>query len=358
MSTPRTRLPHILAAIYAVAIVYASLLPFNPWLEPPPGTPYFLFGPWPSRIPRYDVIINLISYAPLGFFLALLPRQAAPWRRIATGFVLGSLVSLGIESLQMFVPPRDANAYDLAFNGLGALIGAAGGVVLARSASAKQSIASARTRWFVHGQLGDVGLALLALWLVAQANPGIALFAMTFPAGSPGRTQPLDGAEVLLEAAGSAFQLMGVMLFGMLLLRSRRHARIAVVLLALAALLLKSVAAAVMLRPSAWQTWVEPGALIGIAAGALLLPLAMGLPRPAQVAACGIALLASLATPMLAPELVTTSASSRLFDWKYGQLLNYNGLTHAVLLLWPVLAATWLFGLAGRPAWGHPNEAV
>jgi hypothetical protein len=47
-----------------------------------------------------------------------------------------------------------------------------------------------------------------------------------------------------------------------------------------------------------------------------------------------------------------------MFDWKYGQLLNYNGLTHAVLLLWPVLAAAWLFGLAGRPAWGRPNEAV
>jgi VanZ family protein len=356
--TPHTRLPHVLAAIYAVAIVYASLLPFGPWLAPPPGTPYFLLGPWPARIPRYDMVINVISYAPLGFFLALLPRKAAPRRRIVTGFLLGSLLSLAMESLQMLVPPRDANPWDLVFNGFGALIGAACGAVLARSAGAKQSITAARARWFVHGQLGDVGLALLAVWLVAQANPGIALFAMSFHPKAAPTSEPLDGAELLLQAAGSAFQFIGVMLFGMLLLRSRRHARVAALLLALAALLLKGVAAALMLRPSAWQTWIEPGALIGVAAGALLLPLAMALPRPAQVAACGVALLASLGTPMLAPELVSTSAPSRLFDWKYGQLLNYNGLTHAALLLWPVLAAVWLFGLAGRPAWGRPNEAV
>jgi VanZ family protein len=358
VTTPRTRLPHVLAAIYALAIVYASLLPFGPWLEPPPGTPYFLFGTWPARVPRYDIVINLISYAPLGFFLALTPRQASPLRRIWTGFVIAGLLSLAIESLQMLVPPRDANPYDLMFNALGALIGAAFGAALARSPRAKQSITASRMRWFVSGQLGDVGLALLALWLVAQANPGVALFAVAFHPTPTTLSPNLDGAEMLLEGAGSAFQFIGVTLFGMLLLRSRRHARVAVLLLVAGALTLKTITAAIMLRPNAWQTWVEPGVLIGIAAGALLLPLVMALPRPAQVGVCGVALLASLGAPMLAPELVASPTPLHLFDWKYGQLLNYNGLTHTVLLLWPVLAAAWLFGLAGRPAWGHPNEAV
>ena len=31
--------------LYGFAIVYASLEPFSPWLPPPPGTPFFLFGP-------------------------------------------------------------------------------------------------------------------------------------------------------------------------------------------------------------------------------------------------------------------------------------------------------------------------
>jgi len=76
------------------------------------------------------------------------------------------------------------------------------------------------------------------------------------------------------------------------------------------------------------------------------------------VALCGITLLSSLGTPLLAPELLAAPAPLGLFDWRYGQLLNYNGLTHTALLLWPLLAAVWLLGLAGRPAWGRANEAV
>ena len=357
--TPRTRLPHVLAALYATAIVYASLLPFGPWLPLPPGTAYFLFGPWPARVPRYDTVINMLSYAPLGFFLALLPRQAAPWRRIATGFGGGALLSLAMESLQMLVPPRDANPYDLIFNGLGALAGAALGAALARSAQAKHAITAARARWFVPGQIGDFGLALLTLWLVAQANPGVPLFALSFvPNPAPGPAVPIDGATLLIEAAGSAFQLLGIGLFTTVLVREREDARTAVLMLIGLALLLKVFTAGLMLRPAAWHAWVEPGVLMGIAVGALLLPLVMALPRPAHVAVCGIALLASLGTPMLAPELLSAPAPSRLFDWRYGQLLNYNGLTHTALIVWPVLAAAWLFALAGRPAWGRANEAV
>ena len=52
MSAPaRTRLPHALAALYALAVVYASLGPFGPWMAPPPGTRFFLLTPWPLRMP-------------------------------------------------------------------------------------------------------------------------------------------------------------------------------------------------------------------------------------------------------------------------------------------------------------------
>ena len=207
------------------------------------------------------------------------------------------------------------------------------------------------------GQLGDMGLALLALWLVAQMNPGIPLFAVAFHPPAPDLA-PLDGAEVLLDATGSAFQLIGVALFTVLLLRDGESARSAVLVLVAAALLLKVGAAAVLLKPTAWQSWIRPGVLTGIAAGALLLPVALALPRPAQVATCGVALLASLVTPLVAPELIGARASMGLFEWRTGQLLNWNGLTHAALLAWPLFAAAWLFALAGRPAWGRANEAA
>ena len=76
-----TLLPHALAALYALAIVYASLQPFGDWIAPPEGTPFWLFSPGAMRWPRYDVIANVIAYLPLGAFVALVPRRASPRRR-------------------------------------------------------------------------------------------------------------------------------------------------------------------------------------------------------------------------------------------------------------------------------------
>ena len=42
------------------------------------------------------------------------------------------------------------------------------------------ALVGARSRLFLGGRLGDIGLALLVLWLAAQVNPGIPLFAVTF----------------------------------------------------------------------------------------------------------------------------------------------------------------------------------
>jgi hypothetical protein len=40
-----------------------------------------------------------------------------------------------------------------------------------------------------------------------------------------------------------------------------------------------------------------------------------------------------------------------LFDWPYGQLLNFNGLTHAVLIAWPILASVYVLAVAARHAY-------
>ena len=42
-----------------------------------------------------------------------------------------------------------------------------------------------------------------------------------------------------------------------------------------------------------------------------------------------------------------------MFSWSYGHLLNFNGLTHLVLLAWPLVASAYLFVLAGQPDWGR-----
>ena len=358
----RTRLPHALAALYAIAIVYASLQPFGDWIEPAPGTPFFLFATWPSRWLRYDFLLNIVAYAPFGFFVAWLPARAPVLSRIALGAVAGGALSLSMETLQMFLPQRVASAADFVSNTLGALLGAAIGAMLANSGRFRPTIHRRRAQLFLYGPLGDFGLALLALWTIAQINPGIPLFAVTFDP-EPDRLlaapqAAMESAGLLIEAAESAFQMLGVGLFLALLLRERRFVGSAVLVLIGTALLLKGIAAAIVIKPAAWDTWQRPGVMMGIAAGALFILAAVNLARPVMVAVCGIALLSSVGVPLLAPDLMSARAPLTLFNWRYGQLLNYNGLTRTILLVWPLLAATWLFALAGRPAWGHPDTRL
>jgi VanZ family protein len=358
-----TRLPHVLATLYGLAIVYASLEPFSPWLPPPAGTPFFLFG-GTTRWIRYDVALNILAYVPFGLFVALLRRGASPGRRIAFGLIVGAAMSFAMESLQMYVPPRVASVNDLAMNSAGALLGAMFATAIARNASARRLLYRARGRLFLPGHLGDIGVGLLLLWLVAQMNPGIPLFAIAFDTDSVtavgaavvATPAPHDTADSFVQAAGSGFQVLGVGLFVALLLKRRRNAGSIVVAMIVGALALKGIAALVMLKPAVWQTWTKPAALAGIAVGAVLLRIALAMPRPVQVAVCAVALLSALGAPVLAPETLAGGVPAALFGWHYGQLLNYNGLTRTALQLWPVLAAIWLFVLAGRPAWGKPAD--
>lgn len=359
----RTLLPHALALLYGAAIAYASLQPFAPWLAPADGTPFWPLAPWPPRWTRFDVLANVLAYLPFGLFVALTPRRATPAARAARALAIGMTLSFGLETLQMFLPSRDANVIDCVANATGTLLGAFGAAIIVRSEQTRALLSAFRNRVFLPGMLGDVGIALLAVWLAAQINPGIPLFAVTFDADAlpvalaAGATavHP-DRAAVVIEAAQSALQLTGVGLFLVLLLRDRRHVGGAVLLLIGAALLVKGVSAMLLLKPAVWEAWLKPGVSIGIAAGLLILLCIVFMPRPVQLAACATALLASLLLPVLVADVSLTRASLTLFSWRYGHLLNFNGLTQSMLLAWPLAVAVWLFALAGRPRWGDPRE--
>jgi VanZ family protein len=362
-ASPRSLLAHYLALICGLAIVYASLQPFAPWIEPAAGTPFFLFAPWAPRWTRFDAIANALAYLPFGLFIALIPRGHAIAPRVAAALAAGLALSFVMETAQMFLPPRDASAFDLLANALGAALGGAIGALLAQSETAAHAVVGFRGRWFLPGKVGDLGIALLAIWLAAQTNPGIFLFATTFDpafrlegAGATPPPAPVDVAGVLLVAANCAFQVLGVGLFLGLLLRHRRHVGTAVLLLIVAAAAVKGIAAALLLKPALWEHWLTPGVSTGVAAGALLLLAAIWLPRPVQVTVAAIALLSSVLTPLLMPEALFAHAPLSVFNWSYGHLLNFNGLTSTVLLAWPIAASALLFALAGRPGWGEPDK--
>ena len=302
----RTRLPHVLATLYGIAIVYASLEPFHPWL--PPQTPFFLFDFGSARWIRYDALLNVLAYVPFGFFVALLRRGVSPTRRIVHSVAIGAAMSFAMESLQMYVPPRVASPFDLAANIVGALGGGALATALAYNQSTRESIYGARTRLFLPGHArrrrsrADAAVARCA---DQSRHPAVrrdvrqrvrrrpALIAAP-PAHDDASTVAHENANIVVQAAGTGFQVLGVGLFAALLLRRRRHAGAIVVALIVGALLLKGVAAVVLLKPAMWQSWVKPGVLIGAAIGGALLAGAIALPRPVQVALCAIALLSAL----------------------------------------------------------------
>jgi VanZ family protein len=344
-----SRLPLYLAALYGLMIVYASLEPFSGWMAPLPGTPFFLFAPWPAHVTRFDIAINILAYAPFGFFVALIGPSRTSLVRLLVAIAIPALLSFAMESTQMFLPMRDADKVDFVSNTAGAALGAGAALSLSYAPGLRASIAQWRDSAFLPNRIGDVGLALLFIWLLSQVNPGIPLFAATF---DPSLELTPDLAGTLLQAAQSAFNVVGVGLFLSLLLRRRRDFGIAVFALIAVALLLKGIAAALLLKSAASESWIKAGVSLGVAAGALVLLLAIWLPRPARTTLCAVALLSSLVAPLLAPDLWQARAPLALFDWPYGQLINFNGLTHAVLVIWPLAASAYLLWLAGQPSWG------
>jgi VanZ family protein len=344
-----TRLPVYLAGLYGMMIVYASLEPFSGWMAPAPGTPFFLFAPWPAHVTRFDIAINVLAYAPFGFFVALIGPNRGSLARLLMGTAIPAALSFAMESTQMFLPMRDADKVDFVSNTAGAALGAVAALGFGYAPGFRARIARWRDSVFLPSRIGDVGLALLFVWLLSQVNPGIPLFAATF---DPSLELTPDLAGTLLQAAQSAFNVVGVGLFLSLLLRRRRDFGIAAFVLIGLALLLKGIAAALLLKSAASESWIKLGVSLGVAAGALVLLLAIWLPRPARTTLCAVALLSSLVAPLLAPDLWQARAPLALFDWPYGQLVNFNGLTHAVLVIWPLAASAYLLWLAGQPGWG------
>lgn len=73
-----------------------------------------------------DVIVNLLGFFPLGFCIAAVLSAYRGLRHLklfTTAILLGTLVSLSIELLQVFIVGRHSNLHDVLLNGLGAAVG-------------------------------------------------------------------------------------------------------------------------------------------------------------------------------------------------------------------------------------------
>ena len=339
------RLSHHWLALWVVGvcvavIVYASLQPFSGWVAPEPPVTYFLWH-WRQRWTVSDAAFNVVAYVPFG--AALLIASPASWSRtskLGLSLALAAVLSISMESAQMWLPTRYASVLDTLANLAGTLIGALLGITLIAVTPLMAWLNRARNKLIISGALGELKLVQLLVWLLAQINPAIALFGATF---HPGQQAAFDPAVVIVEFAQTAAALIGIGLFTDLTMRKRWMGGIALVLVIGAAIVMKTAAAQAVLKPLAWDEWLRPGHTLGLAGGAFALMVLFWLPRSAKSVLAGIALLSSVLINLLLPDFVAAKAPLSIFSWHYGHLLHLNGLTHTIVILWPFVATGVLF---------------
>jgi VanZ family protein len=330
----------IAALLYAVGLALITLSPLTEWHFVPEAPWGFLSQPWPKYWTGFDVLVNVLAYIPLGLLAsrAVLYRvRDSAWGPLLS-FVVAALacmlISILLEGLQTYLPSRRPSILDVASNAAGAMAGAFIASAYAQSITRLQIT---ETRPIEIG-----GLALLGLWLIAQAAPqqiwlalgdiGLgdelrraAAWITGTSAASPSVAQEVFAAQRILAEAlcvGAAITSCALILHLTMLESSRWFARyrpefwprtlLAVVLATLAV----RAGWVWLLSPAAITSWLTAGAQAG----------------------CGLAVTLMLANTLPENEFIASSIS----DWSRGRWLNLQLLANLSAMIWPFLALAWL----------------
>jgi hypothetical protein len=295
------------------------------------------------------VAANVAGYAPLGFLAvaALHPRT-----RGAAAFALAvagaAALSLVLEALQSYLPARFAGNLDVLCNAGGAALGAALALRYTPQLLAGP-LSRLRATDFAPGADVDFGLVLIGLWLFLQLNPA----ALLFGAGDlRDLLAPFEGRArrpeffVTIEAFITAANLIAVSLLLSALVAPGRPSRAMVIGMVVAALAVKTVAVAILMRAENVFAWLTQGAQLGLAAGLAGALGALALPRTARLALAAVLLMFATVLVNLAPPNPYLADSLKV--WQQGHFLNFNGLTRLVSALWPFATLGYLMFLAAR----------
>lgn len=348
-ATGASAFARIAFAVYTLLVVYASLYPLEGWRDHGISAFAYLTSPWPRYVTGFDLAANVLGYLPYGFLcvLALHPRIRG---LTAFGLALGSaaLLSAGMEAFQSYLPARVATNLDLLCNIAGGACGAALGVWAVPSVLGGP-LERLRAKAFLSGVEIDAGLTLLGLWLFTQLNPATLLFAAgdlrDLLAQGVGRARAPE-FFIAIEASTAAANLVSVGLLLSVLVRPGQPVRAMFAVLVIAALAVKVVAFAIIMKAESVFVWLTSGAQIGLAAGVLATLAALALPRVARLALAAVLIMAATVLVNLAPPNAYLAATLKL--WQQGHFLNFNGLTRLVSALWAFVALTYLMFLAAR----------
>lgn len=339
---PPAHLPFQLASAYTLLALYGSLYPFSGWRDAGLFPLDFLATGWLRYTTTFDLVINALAYLPFGFLWAtVLSVRFKSGVAFVLAVLAGGLLSLGVETVQNFLPSRVPSNLDFASNTLGALIGAVAGMRWGRDLLDGGRLHAWRERRFLAGPLGDRGLLLVALWLLTQLNPETFLFGNGNLRGLLGLPAALDfdaGRFSELEMATVAAQTVAIALVGSRL--AANHPVLLPLALLGTALLVKSFALMLLMESVQGFAWATPGTLGGLALGLALWAGARQLLMGEQQALAAMALMLATVLANLMPDNPYLENTLRI--WQQGHFLNFNGLTRLTSSLWPFLALPWL----------------
>ncbi|MGZ3158151.1 MAG: VanZ family protein [Burkholderiaceae bacterium] len=344
--------------MYMLLIIYASWYPFTGWHSNGLSPFAYLFAPLPHYWTFFDVVTNIIGYAPLGLLLvfALYPAVRGVYA-LVIATVCSLLLSGAMEAVQTFLPTRVSSNLDFFTNIGGAFVGAIAGVILTPKFLERSRLLQYRNRWFLRE--ASRGFVVIGLWPLAQIYPQGYLFGhgqiMPILSGwlSDWYATTIDlsamlrhGAELspeqywLSEAIMTACGLTGALLTLLFLLRKNAPAAPIAALLLVGALTVKALASALFFTPDNAFAWLTPGAEGGLLFGvAMVFGLAFA-PPVAQRRVAVVMLMISLLVVNIVPANPYFVAT--LQTWVQGKFLNFNGAAQFLSLFWPFFALWFL----------------
>jgi VanZ family protein len=356
-----TAWPLALAAI--CLIIYASLYPFADWRNQGISPLQFLTAPLPKYWTGFDVGINLLGYAPLGFLLALsaLRSRRVSWA-VSVAVLSSALLSLSMETLQSYLPSRVPSNVDLAFNTLGALLGACCAWALEK-AGVVDRWSRVRARWFAQNARG--ALVLLLLWPPALLFPASvplglgqvferlestlaeALADSPFLEWMPVREMELQPLVPIAELVCVTLGALIPCLLGYCVIRTRwKRAAFSVAVLAVGIAASALSAALSYGPPHAWA-WLDLPVQVGIGLAAALAMLLLAVPRRGAAALTLLALAIHLGLLNQAPA--DPYFAQTLQIWEQGRFIRFYGVVQWLGWLWPYAALLYvLLRLSGR----------
>lgn len=349
--------------LYVLVLLYASLAPFSGWSDEQSLT----LWDWPRYIVAFDVLINVVAYLPFGYLLAgralrgqsfdISPHISLRWWLVAT--IAGATLSLVLEFLQSYLPGRVSSPLDVLANSIGAALGAMAVLLSPGQRLLRRSIVW-RYRYFSTAPLVDWGILLLLVWLVAQLNPAIPMFEAGYIAvafqSSAGQSV-YDVWVLLPQALGVALNVTAFALLLSVLVRASFSAFIAVVITLGIGFGAKLLMASMLLKTPQLVSTLSPATVFGVGGGLLTFMLFQSTSWRWRCFWGCLFLFAGGVMAKLVAAYPNFESVLKLFNWPYGQLANFTGLTRWMNEIWPLLALLLLASMfVSRPTFSEQSE--